>query len=380
MTGALLPPEVTPMQNHYSDLVRFYAQKFNVPIEILSTQWDVDCWNQNSIAVVIPSDAEAARSISKVLQGDLVVIDDTPAARVGSNWILVFMWHLDRSRFGLFQKLMDSHLPRMCREFRKSIRDRMIQQFTSCVSDRKRELVSSLRDDDYELDRLSTQIMTLSRKIEGDRQLLRMFEKSPDFIRARATRCYYDLMKLVPAIYKSFHFSGDSVFGTTYVIEIEYDGFTYTFDPFIVECNLRKGEVLISGGTNVNGYIHMHCTDNPSNTCWGSCGHLVSRYAGSLDLHELFLLVHQFLSSYNENDPFQRIEKWNPDWCEDEDSEEPYCSWCDEYGHDVSECEECYWCEYCQHYEGHCSEDCPNRPKDEEEEEANAELAEVSTA
>jgi hypothetical protein len=166
------------------------------------------------------------------------------------------------------------------------------------------------------------------------------------------------------------------VFGTTHEIMINHDGFDYRFDPYVVECNLRKGSVMIAGGTDINGYTHPHCTNDPSNVCWGSCGHLVSRLAGSLELFELYQLVHQFLISYNENDPFQKIERWNPDWCEGDSEEEPYCSWCDEYGHDVCDCEDCFWCEHCQHYEEHCSEDCPNRPK--EEEEANAELEEAT--
>jgi hypothetical protein len=52
----------------------------------------------------------------------------------------------------------------------------------------------------------------------------------------------------------------------------------------------------------------------PSNICWGNIGHLVSRLAGELDLHGLLQLVHQFLHSYNSSDPFQKIEKWDPNW------------------------------------------------------------------
>ena len=60
---------------------------------------------------------------------------------------------------------------------------------------------------------------------------------------------------------------------------------------------------------------------------------------------------------------------------EDED-DEPYCSWCDDYGHDISDCESCWWCPHCNQYDDHHEDDCPNRPQDTEEEDTDAELAE----
>ena len=130
--------------------------------------------------------------------------------------------------------------------------------------------------------------------------------------------------------------------------------------------------MFIGGGTNVDGYVHPHVTDERSNVCWGSCGHLVSRLAGELDLFGLFQLVHQFLSSYNASDPFQKIERWDPNYEDAEEEEEPYCSFCDDYGHTISECDSCWWCDHCHEYVDHDEEDCPNRPKPEEEEAVDA--------
>jgi hypothetical protein len=225
----------------------------------------------------------------------------------------------------------------------------------------------SIRDDQYEVERLSMEILRLSRKLEGDRQALRIFEKSPEWIRNRANHTFADLMKLVPSIYSSFRFENDAVIGTTHEITIVHDGYDYHFDPYEVEVSLKQGKVFISGGTESNGYIHPHVTDESANICWGNIGHLVNRLAGELDLFGLFQLVHQFLTTYNANDPYQRIEKWDPNWEDDEEEDEPYCSWCDEYGHDISECESCRWCEHCQQYDDHNEEDCPNRPREEEE-------------
>ncbi len=246
----------------------------------------------------------------------------------------------------------------------------------SVAAERKHELAISLRDDKYELERLCMQVMTLSRKIEGDREILNMFSRAPEFIKAKATRTFVEMMRLVPSCYSHINVVEKSVLAETYPITLEHDGGSYNFEPYVVEVDLDKGKVLISGGTEMNGYIHPHVTDDPNNVCWGNIGHLVSRLAGELDLHGLLQLVHQFLHSYNSSDPFQKIEKWDPDWQDDSEDDEPYCSWCDDYGHDISDCESCWWCEHCQQYDDHDDDCCPNRPKDEEEEEADAELAE----
>jgi hypothetical protein len=187
------------------------------------------------------------------------------------------------------------------------------------------------------------------------------------------------MLKLVPGTYAGFSIKDESVIGTTHEIVINHDGYDYRFDAYEVEVNMRQGKVFISGGTNVNGYVHPHVTDEPSNICFGNIGSLVSRLAGELDLFGLFQLVHQFLSTYNENDPYQKIEKWNPDWQDEDDQDEPYCSWCDDYGHDISECEHCWWCDYCQQYDDYDEENCPNRPKEETEEVADA-VAEQASA
>jgi len=107
----------------------------------------------------------------------------------------------------------------------------------------------------------------------------------------------------------------------------------------------------------LNGYIHPHI--NRENICWGNIGPTISRLLGQLELHGLFQMVHQFLITYNPDDPYQRIERWDPNWeDEDEDSNESYCVFCDEFGHEVSDCEFSWWCEECEEHH-HIEDGCP---------------------
>jgi len=379
------------MIEQIEDLARFYSQKCHVPIAVLTDSWQVESWDRSGLAVALPGNATSSKRISamvvlhepdfaKTLPGDLVVVDDVPVARVGKQWLVLLFWPKNTPALALVRKLVDQHLPRICRQYRREMREQMVESIGHCVHDRKRELQSSIREDSYELERLSLQMMQLSRKLETDRAVLKMFERAPEWIKARAVRTFVDMMKLVPGTYAGFSYKDESVIGTTHPIEIEHDGYTYHFDAYEVEVNLRQGKVFISGGTNVNGYVHPHVTDDSGNICFGNIGHLVSRLAGELDLFGLFQLVHQFLTTYNENDPYQKIEKWDPNYEEPDEDDEPYCSWCDSYGHSVEECESCWWCEHCQQYDDHDEENCPNRPREETQEEVADAVAEQVTA
>lgn len=379
------------MITQIQDLVRFYSHKYHTPIEVLSDSWQAESWDRTGVAVALPSNSAHTKSIAdmvvlhepgfaKYLPGDLITCDDIPVARIGKTWLIFLIWPKNPTALSFVRKLIDRHLPRLCRAYRHEQKDALIESVEGCVSDRKRELSSELRENSYELERLSLQVMQLARTIETSRHLLEMFQHSPEWIRKRANRTFVDLMKLVPAVYASFRFEDESVVGVTHAIDIEYDGYTYHFDPFEVEVNLRQGKVFIGGGSNVNGYVHPHVTDEKSNVCWGNIGHLVSRLAGELDLFGLFQLVHSFLSSYNSGDPYQKIERWDPDYEEPSDEEEPYCSYCDDYGHTISECDSCWWCDHCNEYVDHDEEDCPNRPKDESEEESHDTVAEQAAA
>lgn len=354
------------MTQRIEDLVQFYAQKFHVPLTLFTDSWQVENWDKQGIAIVLPSDAENARAITKLLPGDLVVVNDTPVARISKQWLVLFMWANDPESAMQVRTFIDHKLPRLCRQYRHEMRGALVTSVAECVKDRKRELQSSIREDAYELERLSLQMIQLSRKLETDRQVMKMFERAPEWIKARATRTFVDLMKLVPVTYASFSIEDHTITGVTHPVDIEHDGCSYHFDAYEVEADLRQGKVRITGGTESNGYIHPHVTDG-DNICWGNIGGLVSRLIGELDLFGLFQLVHQFLTTYNESDPFQKIEKWDPGWVDDDEEPEPYCSWCDDYGHEIEDCDQCWWCEYCQQYDDHDEENCPNRPKEESE-------------
>jgi hypothetical protein len=372
------------------ELIRFYSHKYHLPVALVTDPGQIEDWDRNSILVTMPAHADQEKfaadlvinhdvGFGRQLGSDPILLDEIVMGRAGKQSLVMCFYPVNPKAWDFARKLIERYLPPIARSFRHQQKDQLVDAIAACAADKRKELRSSIREDSYELERLSLQVMQLSRKLETDRQVQRMFEKPEDWIKARANRTYVDLMKLAPGIFTGFRFEEESVIGMTDDIFLSHDGQEFSFKPFEVEVNLRQGKVFISGGTNVNGYIHPHVTDESSNICWGNIGPLVNRLAGELDLFPLFQLIHQFLCAYNPNDPYQRIEKWDPDYEEPEDDNEPYCSWCDDYGHDIADCDSCWWCDCCNEYVDHDEENCPKWPK-ETDEEKEAESVPIETA
>jgi hypothetical protein len=78
------------MTRQIEDLAKYYAQLYHTPILLFTDSWQVESWDRNGIAIVLPSDADNARTVTKLLPGDLVVVDDLPVARIGACWLVPF--------------------------------------------------------------------------------------------------------------------------------------------------------------------------------------------------------------------------------------------------------------------------------------------------
>jgi len=285
----------------------FHALKWHVPITLITKEDDIATWHEVGIAVFI--NADATSQFCRDMFGDPLVMESVLVGKVSQTWLVLF----GAPRLDVTSNILNAHLPRICRVYRNGQRQALIETTLSVAAERKQELARTLRDDKYELERLCMQVMTLSRKIESDSEILKLFSRVPELIKAKATRTFVEMTKLVPSCYESIKLDEPSVIATTYPVVLEHDGGRYDFEPYTVEVRVDTGKVLISGGTEMNGYIYPHCSSDPENVCFGNILHLVSRLAGEFDLHGLLQLVHQFLNSYNASDPFQKLERWSPD-------------------------------------------------------------------
>ena len=362
------------MFNTFRDLVGFYSQKFNVTMHPIWSTYLPDPKTQQGIVVAYTTYGEEKTigdgkvlynpEFGKDFEGTLIEIDSLPLIKQGDNYMLLLFRPEDKPAENLMKQLIDEHLPKLARKHKKSLRQQFIHRMMRCAEDRKVNLKSQIASDEYEVENLSQKLTELSINISNTKHMLTFFEKSDDYLKKFALQMWVDLLKLVPGLYQAFRFEGDSIFGLTHRVNIRYEGEDYEFEPYEVELDIRNAKINIRGEENrVDVYIHPHISDE---VCWGSIGGLISKLIGQLDLHGLFQLVHTFLSSYNPDDPYLRIERWNPDWEEPDEECDEYCVYCEEYGHEADYCGFCYWCSDCNEF--HCNEEpCPNKEEVEVE-------------
>ncbi|NQU05349.1 MAG: hypothetical protein HQ568_04585 [Calditrichaeota bacterium] len=359
------------MLNTIRELVQFYAQKYHVAMHTTWENWMVNN-SKPGIIVGYPSSAEKSKKLGKLkfnydpkfgetVEGKVIEIKGLPMLKIGERDLLLLFSPINKPAKDLMKALIDEHLPRLARQFKKEQREQFMSQLTTCADSMKEEMVNQISADEYELNDLSNRMTELARKVTTARHLKQFFESSDDILKRQATRMWIDLMKLVPGTFSSFRFEGNRITGVTQIIEIVFEDYRYVFQPYQVEVDIRDGEISITGDSNmVDTYIHPHVSDE--NVCWGNIGGLVQRLVGELNLHGLFQLIHQFLSTYNQDDPFLRIERWNPHWEDDENyDDDPYCCFCDDYGHIVDDCDACWWCDDCRDYVDHPRDECPNQ-------------------
>ena len=315
------------------ELIQFYAQKYHIPIHLAPSSWWFDKWDMDSILIGWSSDE--ATPFWDGLEGEQV----SDHTIIGENFLIVLCEPT--------KEILEAYLPKLAIRYLKLHRSQFLSNMTVFADDFKRDKQRSIESNSYKQQTLSREMLELSRGMAVDRKLLEFWDKSKGQLVNQAVKMYRTLKMLVPGLYASIRFENSMLIGMTHKIAIEHDGGYYEFQPYEVKVDLFSGNVLIKSDDNdVNGYIHPHITTN-GDVCWGNIGHLVSQLTGELDLPGLFQLIHKFITTYNPSDPYQRIEYWDPNWEDDDDS---YCEICDESGHFTNECEYAYWCEYCDEY------------------------------
>ncbi len=158
-------------------LIRFYEQKWHTPIALITNDSEMREWHEVGVAVYVNADKDS--QFCKGLFGDPLVMEAVLVGKVSPTWLVLY----GTPRLDVTSNILDQHLPRMCRAFRNTQRQALIETMQTVAVERKQELARTLRDDRYELERLCMQVMTLSRKIEGDNEIFRLFSSTAPLAR-----------------------------------------------------------------------------------------------------------------------------------------------------------------------------------------------------
>jgi len=167
------------------------------------------------------------------------------------------------------------------------------------------------------------EIMGLVTRNERLREGMKVFEESTRMTHKRRAaeehEAFVGMMK--SGAVRDIEVLDSEILFTTGTAIIEHDGYRFEFGPFRVGLDLHRGKVTISPTEAAhvqNGYAHPHVSDSGS-PCLGNMAPVIAKALGMGDLVGALTTILEFLRSYNPHDAYQRIERWDPEWEDDDD-------------------------------------------------------------
>ena len=233
------------------------------------------------------------------------------------------------------------------------------------------ELTQNLHQNERSLEQMSWDIRTLARKNAEFRQQLRHHNL---FTRKRLERKARDdhatLVRMLGRGLKSFRIDDGFLHASTFPISIEWHGTRYDMGQYVISIPIGDGRLRITStdGSEVEGYSHPHIASDGA-PCFGNIGGTVAQLLGEGEYCQVVVLMLEFLRSYNSDNPYLRIERWDPDWEDDEDRYESCydnaslsdCATCNDWDchhregaerrcYEHSDTDDCISCGGCDHH------------------------------
>ena len=232
-----------------------------------------------------------------------------------------------------------------------------------CVISLRRDI----DDNSYEVDRKTREVRELVLKNEELRDALEHLERcKPRRVEENAVREFLELRKLTPKPYAEIVFDETSLRAKTGRIDVDH----YDLGRFEVQIEFDTDRLTISQlepDRVVEGYGHPHI-DPHGSPCLGNIGVSLAKLLALKQYPPALVVIHQFLASYNEDNPYIKIERWDPDYDEGRNYDDCYedsstldcvsCGddncpfWEDRYDRcaEFGELDRCLACRDCDHY------------------------------
>ena len=173
----------------------------------------------------------------------------------------------------------------------------------------------NVRDNEQELERLTTLTSTLVRKNAELREQMKAAVASTKVDReARARAEFRDVIKMVPSPVQSVDLDHGRLVVVLQPITLENDGDEYHMGAYTLQFAADNVRIWSDLGLR---YPHPHVSSDGV-PCWGNLGPHVAKLMGERNYACLIAVIGEFLHSYNERDAYRRIEHWDPDWSEDD--------------------------------------------------------------
>jgi len=153
------------------------------------------------------------------------------------------------------------------------------------------------------------------------------------------------------------------VLATTAPITIDHEGYEFPLGRYEIQIP-ANGDVRIKALDEHPNAEHPHPhVARDYRPCLGNIAGDLAKLIGKMRYAEALQLLHTFLSSYNSENPYEKIGHFDPsgqyqdedeDPCEDcDDKCTPYCIFSCDHNTDIFTCEDC-----CEHRSQYCYEEC----------------------
>ncbi len=249
--------------------------------------------------------------------------DGSTLARLkGSTIYLLFSWN--EGADSVLEAILQDLVPKAKEDIANSLIHQFKTSISSAIEARVQEYRDRIKQNNEEAGDMERQVLNLRRQIHTDSQALQALDGTKGQWIQKAHKEFDNLQHLIPNYYEGFRLEDDKLIAKTHEVSIAYDGCSYDIGVFEVKITLATGDLEIANLTHeVDGYQHPHISDG--RPCLGNIGKGVIRMLAEFELFGALQMIHSFLHSYNEDSPYQKIEHWDPNHEDEEDSRYSNC-------------------------------------------------------
>jgi hypothetical protein len=192
---------------------------------------------------------------------------------------------------------------------------RFIQWNVQGVDDQVNAWKSNIRDNEQELERLTTMCASMVRKNAELREQSKAAQVMTKKEREDTARNEFQaLTKMVPDPVQTVDLDYGRLVVVLSPITLEYEGCDYSMGSFTLQIAADNVRIWSDSG---NRYPHPHVSSDGV-PCWGNLGPHIAKLLGERQYVGLVAAIVEFLKAYNDRDAYRRIEHWDPDYSEED--------------------------------------------------------------
>lgn len=195
------------------------------------------------------------------------------------------------------------------------------------LKDQVKTMKSDIESNADEIENKTNEIKEFISKNYTLAQAIASIEHNPEGVMRRNTLSELDaLIKLTPdpVSHIELDISEVKISVFTNEIYIEYEEDDYYIGKFRIDIQPVDSVIkIINTIKKVSGYHHPHISQDGT-PCFGNIASTVYYLLIHQDIYQLVTLLIEFLKSYNEDNPYKKIQAWDPNYDEEEEGMDQY--------------------------------------------------------